>query len=344
MTGKLGFALVGCGLVAPAHARALRELDGAELRVVCSRTEADVRRFAAEYGCQWTTSYAELLQRPDIDVVDLCTPQDTHRDLGVAAAQAGRHVVVEKPIEISVDRGRELIAACREQGQKLAVIFQSRRKKSLMVLKQAVDAGKLGRLLLGDAYVKWFRPQSYYDASAWRGTWAHEGGGALINQTSHSVDALQWIMGGVESVCAQVATTPVHQIEVDDLAVATVRFRNGALGVIEGSTALAPGMPDRIEVHGEKGTVVVEGGKIRDWQVEGMDEDEMKAMAEETSGSGAADPMAFPITWHKAQLQDMIDAIVQDREPEINGEEGLKALQVIEAIYASARCGRMVTL
>jgi predicted dehydrogenase len=252
--------------------------------------------------------------------------------------------VVEKPIEINSERADDLIQACEANGVKLAVIFQSRWKKSFRLLKDAVDDGKLGRLLLGDAYIKWFRPQEYYDSSAWRGTWEREGGGALINQSSHTIDTLQWIMGPVESIYAKFTTTPLHTIEVDDLGVATLSFANGALGVIEGSTALRPGLPERLEVHGEKGTVIIEGGALKMWAVDGMNEDDMKARAEEPVGTGASDPMAFPISWHKAQLQDMIDAIRKDQNPYVDGNEGLKALRIIEAIYESGRSGQPVML
>lgn len=339
----MGFALVGLGLVGPAHARSLAELPDARLSVVCDLLEDRVRAFADEYECDWTTSFDEVLARDDVDVVSITTPQFTHCDLGVRAARAGKHVIVEKPIEISTARGQELIAACDHEGVKLGVIFQSRWKKSFMLLKEAVEAGKLGRLCLGDAYIKWFRPQDYYDSSAWRGTWDGEGGGALINQSSHTIDALQWLMGPVESLFAYFTTTPQHDIEVEDLAVASVRFSSGALGVIEGATALKPGLPEKLEIHGDKGVVILEGGAVKLWHVDGMDEDEMKALAEEPTGTGASDPMAFPISWHKAQIQDMIDAVRQDRAPAVDGREGLKALRIIEAVYMSGRTGMPVT-
>ncbi|MBT3376846.1 MAG: Gfo/Idh/MocA family oxidoreductase [Lentisphaerae bacterium] len=340
----LRFGLVGLGLVGPAHARSLAELADADLTIACDICEERVRAFADEYGCDWTTDINDVLSRGDIDVVSVTTPQFTHHDLAIASAKAGKHVIVEKPIDINTGRAQEIIDVCHAQGVKLGVIFQSRWKKSFVCLKEAVEAGQLGRLLLGDAYIKWFRPQEYYDSSAWRGKWETEGGAALINQSSHTIDTLQWIMGPVESLFAYFTTTPVHNIEADDLGVATLKFKNGALGVIEGATALRPGLPERLEVHGEKGTVIIEGGAIKLWDVEGMDEGEMKEEAEEPVGTGASDPMAFPISWHKAQIQDMIDAIRDDREPKVNGEEGLRALRIIEAIYKSGRSGVEVTL
>ena len=341
---KTRFALIGLGLAGPAHARSIEELEDAQLNAVCALEEDVAQQAAERYGCDWSSEYREVIERDDVDIVCITTPQFTHRDIGIAAARAGKHVLTEKPIEITTDRGRELIEACRTQGVKLGVVFQSRWKKSFMLLKQAVDEGKLGQLLLGDAYIKWFRPQAYYDSSPWRGTWSKEGGASTINQSSHTIDSLHWIMGPVQSVFAHYTTTPVHDIEAEDLAVAVVRFENGALGVIEGSTALRPGLPERLEVHGEKGTVVLEGGAIKLWAVEGTDEEEMKQLAEEPVGTGANDPMAFPISWHKAQIRDMIEAVRDEREPAVNGEEGLKALAIIEAIYRSSRTGQMVTL
>jgi predicted dehydrogenase len=342
--GTLGFAVVGLGMVAPAHAKALKDIDGAALRIVCDRRGGLAEAFASEHGGEATSDYQAVLARGDVDVVCLTTPPATHRDLGIQAARAGKHVVVEKPIEIDLERASALVGVCAEAGVKLAVIFQNRWKRSLVTLKRAIDEGRLGRLLLGDAYVKWYRPQSYYDSGPWRGTWDGEGGGALINQSIHSIDALQWLMGSVASVSAEWVTSELHEIEVEDLAVATVRFRSGALGVIEGSTALKPGLPDRLEVHGTKGTVIVEGGAIARWSVEGMDEAEVKASAEEPTGSGASDPMAFPVKWHGEQLADFVRAVREDRPPAVDGVEGSKALAIVKAIQESGRTGGRVEL
>ncbi len=344
MRRKIRFALVGCGLVGPAHARSIGEIDGAELVVACSRTEANVRAFAAEHGCEWTTDYAGLLDRDDVDVVSITTPPWCHEEQAAAAAAAGKHIVLEKPIARTIEEGERIIESCRAAKVKLAVIFQNRWRKSYALLKQQVEAGALGELLLGDTYVKWFRPQAYYENDAWRGTHEGEGGGALINQGIHAIDSLQWIMGPVEWLFGQTTTTRHHNIETEDLGVAMLRYSNGAMGVIEAATALKPGLPDKLEIHGTRGTVVVEGGRIAVWQVEGQDEAEMKALADEPTGSGASDPMAFPISWHKQQYEDMVSAIQEDRQPAVDGQEGQKALRIVRAIYESNRIGAKVEL
>ncbi|MFH1006797.1 MAG: Gfo/Idh/MocA family oxidoreductase, partial [Candidatus Latescibacterota bacterium] len=233
-----------------------------------------------------------------------------------------------------------MIQACETAGVKLAVIFQNRFKKAVIDLKHAIEQGTLGRLILGDVYVKWFRSQRYYDESPWRGTWAVEGGGAMINQAIHSIDLLQWMMGPVESLYANMATD--HQIEAEDLAVANLKFRNGALGVIEGSTALYPGAPERLEIHGDRGTVILEAGATRMWEIIDGAQEDRPAISEEPYGTGASDPMAFPIVCHQAQFQDMVDAVLEGREPAVNGREGRKALEVVQAIYQSARTGEVV--
>lgn len=342
MSKKLGFALIGCGLVGPAHARSLRELTDADLKVACSRTESKLASFADEYQLDYTTDYDQILERDDIDVVDITTPPWSHEELVTKAAKAGKHVVLEKPIATSIEEAERLTKTCADHGVKLAIIFQNRWRRSYALVKRSVDNGDLGDLLLGDTYVKWFRPQSYYDGDAWRGTHDGEGGGALINQGIHNIDSLQWIMGPIDWLFGQVTTTPHHDIEVEDLGVAQLRFKNGAMGVIEAGTGLKPGLPDKLEIHGTKGVVVIEGGAVKTWDVEGMDETAMKEEAEEPTGSGSSDPMAFPISWHKQQLQDMIDAIAEDRPPAVDGNEGTKALRIVLSIYESSKQQQIV--
>lgn len=340
----LGFALVGLGMVGPAHAKAINEMPEGILKVVCD-LDADRAKAAAErFNTEWSSDFNEVLSRPDIDVVDITTPQFTHLALGSLAAKARKNVIVEKPMEVNCAKARELISICDEAGVKLGVILQSRFKKSRIILKQTIRDGKLGRLLMGGAYIKWYRTQEYYNSCAWRGTWAKEGGGALINQGIHTIDALLDMMGDVSALSAYYTTTPIHNIEVEDLAVASLKFKNGALGTIEASTALRPGLPERLEIHGELGTVILEGGAVKQWEVEGMDGEEIKRMAEEPVGMNSSDPMAFPIIWHKQQLQDFCHAIWENKDPQVTGNIGIKPLEVIDAIYQSSRSSQQVIL
>ena len=339
---KLGFGLLGCGMVSPVHGDSLKELEDAVLVAVCDRIEERAKAFGEKYHCPYYTDVNDLLARDDIDVVDVCIPPGFHCESVVECATAGKHVIVEKPMEIDLQRSDRMIEACEEAGVKLAVILQNRFKKGAQALRRALDRGTLGKLYLGDGYVKWFREHAYYKGTNWRGTWKIEGGGALINQSIHTIDLLQWMMGPVESVFAHV-TTARHDIEVEDLAVAMLQFKNGAMGVIEGATALYPGVPARLEIHGERGSVVLESGAVKSWDIENPGpEDDPGDITEET-GTGSRDPMAFPITCHKAQIQDMIDAIKEGREPLVNGREGRKALEVIRGIYQSSKSGEVVT-
>ncbi|MCK5118940.1 MAG: Gfo/Idh/MocA family oxidoreductase [Candidatus Latescibacteria bacterium] len=337
---RIGFGIVGCGMIAPVHADVLEEVENGDLVAVCDKVEERAKTFAEKYGCPYYTDLNEMLARDDLHVVSVCAPPGFHKEIVEACADAGKHAIVEKPMETTLERADAMIEACDRAGVKLGVIFQNRFKKAVIHLKRAVENGALGRLILGDVYVKWFRPQSYYDISPWRGTWAVEGGGAMINQAIHTIDLLQWIMGPVESLYANMAT--YHQIEAEDLAVANLKFKNGALGVIEGSTALHPGVPERLEIHGRRGTVILEAGTTKMWEIfEGGPEDKPD-ISEETFGTGASDPMAFPILWHKTQLQDMVNAILEDRPPAVDGREGRKALEIVQAIYQSAKTGEIV--
>ena len=259
---SLGVAVIGVGSVANVHISALREIASVKICGAWGRTEAAATDFAARHGIYRYPRYADVLADPAVDVVLNCLPPGNHAEFSIAAAAAKKHVVVEKPLEVSVERSLQLIHACRQHDVKLSVIFQNRYTPAARQVKQAMEAGVLGKPLLGDAYIKWYRTAEYYKANSWRGTQAMEGGGALINQAIHSVDLLQWLMGGVKSVAGMVRTT-THSIEAEDLGIGMVEFHNGALGVIEASTAIVPSSKERLELHGQKGTIILEGGNIR---------------------------------------------------------------------------------
>lgn len=343
-----GFAIVGGGVIAPFHAQSIASIPNAELRAVVDVVPEAAQKRAEEFGGTPYTDLNEALARPDIDVVCVCVPSGLHAEIGVRAANAGKHVLVEKPIDITLGAADRLIDACRENKVKLAVISQHRFGAGMRQLRQAIDDGRFGQLINGDAIIKWYRTQGYYNSGAWRGTWALDGGGALMNQGVHYIDQLQWMMGPVERIYARTGTL-AHDIEVEDIALAILTFANGAIGTIQGSTAVYPGLPERIEISGTGGTVVIEAGEVKVWQFKdeqgevGAYGAKLKASAP-AAATGSADPAAIGWAGHRAQMIDLLDAIANDRAPAISGEDARKPLEIILAIYESARTGREVTL
>jgi UDP-N-acetyl-2-amino-2-deoxyglucuronate dehydrogenase len=346
-----GFAIVGCGMIAEFHTRAINEIDGARLVAAYSRhpdNGAKIAGMATKGDCAIYDDLDAMLARPDVDVVCICTPSGAHAEPAVAAARAGKHVVVEKPLEITLPRCDAIIDACDAAGVRLCTIFPSRFGAANLRLKEAIDLGRFGRLTLGDTYVKWWRTQQYYDSGGWRGTWALDGGGALMNQAIHNVDLLSWLMGDVESVMAQAALLAHERIEVEDTAVACVRFRNGALGVIEAATSAYPGLLKRTEIHGDRGSARVEQDDITLWEFQEKvpsDAEVHAAMAAQSGfKAGASDPRGINHAGHRDQLADFLDAIDEGRAPIVDGREGRKSVEIIRAIYRSARTGQAVSL
>lgn len=335
---EYGFGLIGCGNIAPVHAEAIMRLKNARLVAVCDIVEEKARAFGEKYGAEWRTDYHELLARHDLQVVNIVTWSGNHADIGIDAALAGKHVIVTKPIDIALDKIDKLIATCRRQGVKLGATHQFRSYGSFAGLKRAIDEGRLGRIYFGNAFVPWWRGQSYYDSADWRGTWRWDGGGALMNQSVHYVDLIQWLVGPVAQVHAYTETL-AHDIETEDAAVAALRFHNGALGLILGSTCVCGGLPSRIEVFGEKGNVIIVGETNVTWGVAG----EQKTASGAVSAGSAADPMAGlsgAVEAHMEQIGEVLRAIEDDRDPALSGEQARAAVAVVLAIYESARSGR----
>jgi predicted dehydrogenase len=344
----LGFGIVGCGMIANFHAKAIEEIRGAKL-VACHDSYAPAAaRLAESTSCQAYEHLKGLLADDRVNVITICTPSGAHLEPAIAAARAGKHVIVEKPLEVTVARCDRIIRECEAHGVVLSTIFPSRFHESSQLIKKAIDQGRFGRLTLGDAYVKWYRTQQYYDSGAWRGTWKLDGGGALMNQAIHSVDLLTWLMGPVESILAQTATLAHENIEVEDVATANLRFVNGALGVIEASTAAYPGYLKRIEIHGSDGSAVLEEEDIKTWdfrRATKFDEALKARMAGRTkTGGGAADPAAIGHHGHAAQFTDVLKAIRTGGRPQIDGHEGRRSVEIIAGIYKAARTGRVVKL
>jgi predicted dehydrogenase len=289
-----------------------------------------------------------MLADPAVQVVTICTPSGAHLEPAVAAARAGKHVIVEKPLEITLKRCDAIIDACKKAGVVLATIFPSRFHESSQMLKRAMDEGRFGRLTLGESYVKWFRTQEYYDGGAWRGTWKLDGGGALMNQAIHSVDLLAWLMGPVKQLTAHTATLAHERIEVEDVATASLVFENGALGVIEATTASYPGEAKQIEIHGSAGTAVMREEDILVWQFAKpgkRDEEIRQKMANRTkTGGGAADPAAIGHHGHALLFKDVLAAIKKGGRPLVDGHEGRRSVEIILAIYKAAEMGRAISL
>lgn len=338
---QIGIALVGCGSVAHVHIAALQELAQARICGVWSRDAGRTAAFAAKHNVATYESFDTLLADQAVDIVVLCTPPGYHVDQGLKAAEANKHLVVEKPLDIDLAKAQLLVDTYRRKGLKLSVIFQNRFTPAAQKVKQALDAGMLGQLILGDAYIKWYRSPEYYASADWRGTWSVEGGGVLINQAIHTIDLLQWFMGGVKSLGGMVRTMK-HKIETEDTAVAWVDYHNGALGIIEGSTVVQPSYKERVELHGEKGTIILEGGNIKEWKVAGMNEADY--VSPEKVSYGVTNSPAISFVNHQAQYADIIAAIQEEREPLVNGEEGLKALAIVLGVYKSSQQGCRIEL
>jgi predicted dehydrogenase len=306
-----------------------------------------------------------MLRDPDIDAVCVCTPSGMHADHAVAALRAGKHAVVEKPMDVSLDACDRMISAEQETGKKLAIISQHRWDAASRTVKQAVEEGKLGRIVYADATVKWWRTQEYYDSGDWRGTWAMDGGGALMNQGVHTVDLLQWLAGGVQQLFAYTRTAAHERIEVEDVAAAALTFKNGAIGTLTATTAAYPGFPVRIDIYGTDGSAVIEGDRLRSLVLKSGESYEGEAAAahavsvarggtasvkDEAAGrledktTASADPGAVWGDAHRAQIDDFLAAVRDDRRPLIDGREGRRPLEIIQAVYQSARTGLPVTL
>jgi UDP-N-acetyl-2-amino-2-deoxyglucuronate dehydrogenase len=343
---ELGFGIVGTGMVARYHATAIAETPGARLVAVCRADSSRAEEASARFGVDCEPGYAALLARGDLDAVCLCTPSGMHAAQTIAAAQAGKHVLVEKPLALTLADADAMIAACRRAGVRLGVALQRRTDPLFRSVRAAIEAGELGRPVLGAVSVPYVRPQSYYDSAAWRGTWALDGGGALMNQGIHLVDLLLWYMGDVAEVQAR-ADTLAHAIEVEDSVAATLRFASGALGSIVATTSAAPGFPHRVEIYGDRGGVQLEGEGILRWEIEdkqtrGQGDKESGRQETPAEAGAGASPAGISAAGHTRLLADMVAAIREQRDPLVPGEEGRRSLALVLAIYEAARTGGMV--
>ncbi len=341
------FAIIGTGNIAVFHASAIALVAQAQLVAVHSRREKEGFEFASKWGAQYLGDLGALLRRDDIDAVCLTSPSGTHAELGALAARAGKHVLCEKPLDISPQKVDELVDVCEENQVRLGAIFQARFGRGVVALKTAVDEGRFGKMAWASAYVPWYRSQAYYRSAGWRGTWELDGGGALMNQSIHAVDLLLHLAGEVEEVSACCTRALHDELEVEDTAMAWLKFKSGALGVIQGSTACFPGEAKRVELKGSSGSATLVDDRPTLWQFaeERSGDEEVRSWGAETKiGGGASDPNAISIEGHRAQIEDFARAIQEEREAAIPGREGRRAVELICAIYESNKSGQIVRL
>ena len=350
----LGVGIVGCGMIARFHVRALNDIPGTRLAAVFDQIPASAAKLQAEVKEQWNIQcdtapdLDTMLKRKDVDIIIITTPSGNHMEPAVAAANAKKHVVVEKPMEITLERCDNIINACDKNKVKLCTIFPSRFGDANQALKAAVTAGRFGRLTLGETTCKWWREQSYYDQGGWRGTWALDGGGALMNQAIHNVDLLLWMMGDVTHIMGFTTLLAHERIEVEDTCVACLQFKSGALGVIQATTSVWPGYPKTISIHGDQGSAVIEQDDLLRWDFKTAkpDDDAIRQRFAQKVGAsgGASNPSAISHVGHARQLTDFIQAIQTGRAPLVDGREGRKAVEVILGVYASTKTGQQVVL
>ena len=333
-------ALVGCGRISRNHFDAIRKVDGLELTAVCDTVVDRARAAGEELEVKWFSSYADMLKSADADAVAICTPSGVHASQGIAAAKAGKHVITEKPMAITLEQADGLVQACDAAGVRLFVVKQNRLNPAVQLLKRAVDKNRFGRVYLANTTVRWHRPQEYYDSAPWRGTWEFDGG-AFMNQASHYVDLIQWLVGPVESVVAKTATQ-ARRIEAEDSGVAVLRFRSGALGVIEVNVLTYPrNWEGSITIIGEKGTAKIGGtavNRIEHWSFAEYDDDDKLVEAAQTS------PPSVYGFGHEAYYGNVLSVLRGDAQPETDGRAGRKSLELILGIYESAKTGRDVPL
>ncbi len=345
MSSKVKFAIIGTGMIAERHVKALNAAEYAEPAGVFDLNIARAREFAQANGnIKVYATFDELLADPAIDAVTIATPTGTHMDVAVQAARAGKHILCEKPLDINLEKADRIIQECQENNVILSSIFQARFSENVQRIKKALNNNRFGKLVLASAQVKWFRSQEYYDCTGWRGTWKMDGGGALMNQSIHLIDLLLYFAGEPLELSAYTGTL-THDIEVEDTACASIKFKNGAMGVIEASTSCAPGFPRKLEISGEKGSVCLEGDEITRWQFSEEYPEDAAIRESGASGglvSGASDPRAADFEGHRRQIEDLSLAVLQNREPSISGREGRKAIALIRAIYQSAETGQHV--
>jgi UDP-N-acetyl-2-amino-2-deoxyglucuronate dehydrogenase len=344
------FGIIGAGMIGHFHAKAITAMTGGTLHSVFDLREEAARKLAAEYGAKPFWNIADFLADAQLEIVTVGTPSGAHLEPALAALNAGKHVICEKPLEVTLERVDQLMAAAKANGKTLAAVLNRRFHPGMTAFKAAADAGRFGILTSASCYVKWFRDQAYYDSAAWRGTWALDGGGALMNQSIHTVDALLHLAGPVKSVQANMACLAHTGIEVEDIIVAILEFENGARGVIEGSTCTwsKDGHPARVQLAGTEGSVFLadEAFELWDFKNEHAEDAEIRTtlMRGQEAGLGANDPSAINFYQHQRNFEEVVQSIHEGREPTTSAAEARKPVALIRAVYESAQNGGKLVL
>jgi len=348
----VGFGVVGLGM-GRHHCKAIINSKNARLVAVCDIDEERLKGAGEEFGVKTFATYEEMLADPEIEAVSIATPSGMHVDMAIQALKAGKHILVEKPVDVTVDKVKKLVEAAKKSGKKAAAIFQSRTTPLFKRIKEAISKGRLGKIIGVHALLPWYRKQNYYEGphGSWKGTWAMDGGGSLMNQGVHTVDLIQWLAGPVKSVYGAYGVY-AHDIEAEDKASALLRFQNGALGTLMSTTAAYGGDNQIIVIHGEKGTITLMGG-LQSWKIADDADGEEEKMLLELYGpkerrsdapSTASDPMAVGSEGHQFLVEDLVEAIHEDRDPYITIESAMHAVQIVNAVYESGRTKKEVEI
>ncbi len=331
--------IIGTGAIAIKHAQAIESLSNAGLIGLFNPNPNSASKAKDKFSAPVFSNWEAFVSLPDLEVICICTPSGLHLDPALKAIEAGKHIFVEKPIEVTLDRADQLIRAAEVKKVKLGVVFQNRFSPDFIQLNEAVKTGVFGRILMGNAAINWFRDTNYYSSSHWKGTLEFDGGGALINQAIHTLDLLLEVMGDVDSVFGKVKTT-LYPIEGEDLGAALVNFKSGAMGTITAGTSLFPGYPERLEIYGTEGSAILEAGKLIAWNIRGK-ESSIERVAT-TSASGSSDPNAIGFELHAKHWADFLDSIETGNDPEVDGPKSRKSLELIRAIYQSSKKEKLI--
>ncbi len=330
------FGVIGCGFIAGIHAMAINDIEGTEIVGAYDPFEKAADAYCEKWNAKKYLSEEELLADENIDIVCICTPSGNHAATAIAAMKSGKNVVVEKPMAINKEDCQRIVDTQNETGKSCVVISQLRFSETSKKVKAALNDNKLGKLVECGVHMKYFRSEEYYASSNWRGTWAMDGGGALMNQGIHGIDLMLYYMGDVKSVSAFCRTLR-HNIEVEDTAVAIVEFKNGAIGTIEGTTSVTPGYPRQFEICGTEGSIILEEDAVVNWDISGEEQEKQEALV-----SSHADPTKISFAGHKAQIQNLINHLENGEKILIDANEGRRSVELICAIYESSKLGKKI--